>query len=57
MAHELSHSFGTNHIRIHNNIPLLQRVLDHSSPETTMIYVNLFDSQIKESIDAADKKD
>ncbi|KAA6446971.1 tyrosine recombinase XerS [Bacillus swezeyi] len=56
-AHKLRHSFGTNHIRTHNNIPLLQRILDHSSPETTMIYVNLFDSQIKESIDAADKKD
>ena len=37
-AHKLRHTFATNHLAVNNSIPILQKILDHSSPETTMIY-------------------
>jgi site-specific recombinase XerD len=53
-AHKLRHSFATNHMKKVNSIPILQKILDHASPNTTMIYNNLFDSEVQESIDFAD---
>lgn len=53
-AHKLRHSFATNHIKKVNSIPLLQKILNHKSPTTTMIYSKVFDSEIQDSIDQAD---
>ncbi|UYG98102.1 tyrosine recombinase XerS [Cytobacillus firmus] len=53
-AHKLRHSFATNHIKKVNSIPMLQKILNHKDPATTMIYSKVFESEIQESIDKAD---
>ncbi|MEQ2527554.1 tyrosine recombinase XerS [Bacillaceae bacterium CLA-AA-H227] len=55
-AHKLRHTFATNHMKKVNSIPILQKILDHASPSTTMLYNNLFDTDIQESIDHADEE-
>ncbi|MFD1736077.1 tyrosine recombinase XerS [Bacillus salitolerans] len=54
-AHKLRHSFATNHMKKVNSIPILQKILNHASPNTTMIYAKIFDSEVQESIDKADE--
>lgn len=53
-AHKLRHSFATNHASKINSIPMLQKILDHANPGTTMIYTKIFESELQESVDKAD---
>lgn len=53
-AHKLRHSFATNHNAKINSIPLLQKILDHANPSTTMIYTRIFETDVHDSIDKAD---
>lgn len=53
--HKLRHSFATNHYKENSDIALLKRILDHSNIDTTMIYTHVFDAQIRNSINKADK--
>lgn len=53
--HKLRHSFATKHYQENKDIAILQRILNHASVDTTMIYTHVFDEAIKKSINRADR--
>jgi len=48
-THSLRKTFGYHHYKQFNNIALLQRIFNHSTPAVTLRYIGLFQEEINES--------
>ena len=48
--HTLRHSFATDLYRETSKIRLVQKVLGHSDPSTTMIYTHIFDEEVESAL-------
>lgn len=54
--HKLRHTFATNHYKENKDIKTLQVQLGHGSVDTTSIYTHVFDNNLIDSVNNADKK-
>ena len=48
-THSLRKTFGYHHYKQFNNIALLQRIFNHSTPAVTLRYIGLFQEEINDS--------
>ena len=48
-THTLRKTFGYHHFKKFKNLPLLQKILNHSSSEITLIYIGITQENIDET--------
>jgi len=52
-AHRFRHTFGTNMTRCRVPLAVLATMMGHSSPQTTLRYIQLNDQEVRQQYDAA----